>query len=328
VNAYSVGKGILATLTLALVERGVLDFDDLVAKHWPEFAAAGKGAVRLRTLLSHQAGLPAVRERLAEGAMLDWDTMCTALAAQAPYWEPGTRHGYHTNTFGFLVGEVIHRATGLGIGEALQRTLAAPLGVEYYWGVPEALHPRISEICAPEVDYVLRNEEEWAQAFPPRGDHETNEMIWHCYFNPSGLSGNGAVNTKEWRLAAIPSTNGHTNARAVAALYEALVRPTALGPPVASDALLAEATAIASDGEDAILGKPSRFGLGFQLTQPTRAVGLGPRSFGHFGYGGSLGFADRDADITFAYTINRPGSRWQTPRTQSLLEALSESLDG
>jgi CubicO group peptidase (beta-lactamase class C family) len=205
VNAYSVGKGVLAVLFLACVERGELDPDARVADVWPAFAAAGKGDVRIRTLLCHQAGLPSLRERLPDGAMYGWRTMCGALAGQAPWWEPGS-------------------------------------------------------------------------------------------------------------------------ARGVAAIYRALVDGPARGGLGIGEALLSEATRVHADGPDRVLGRPSRFGLGFQLSQPTRAVGAGERAFGHFGNGGSLGFADPEADVAFGYLMNRPGARWQTERVTALVDALAGCL--
>jgi CubicO group peptidase (beta-lactamase class C family) len=320
VNAYSVGKGLLAILFLAAVERGLVDLDAPVARYWPEFAAGGKGALSVRALLAHRAGLPAVRRRLPTDAMLDWDVMCEALAEQAPYWEPGATHGYHVNTYGFLVGEVLRRAAGLAVGEALQRFVAEPVGAEFYYGLPQREHARVAEVVAPQVR--LESEEQWAAAFPPTGDDARDRMIWHSYFNPSGLSGIGSVNTREWRLAAIPSTNGHGTARGVAAVYAAFLAGSRERAGWPSRALLDEATRAHSDGEDRVLGRPSRYGLGFQLTQPSRPLGRGARTFGHYGYGGSLGFADPDAGFAFGYLINRPGKRWHNPRTRRLIDAV------
>ncbi len=326
VNAYSVGKGVLATLTLRLVDLGLLDYDAPVAKTWPELAANDKGAITLRQLLSHQAGLPAVRERLAEGAMLDWDLMCGALAAQAPYWSPGTHHGYHVNTFGYLVGEVIRRATGKPVGQALADYLTGPLDSDYWWGLPASEHGRVARVHTIDADRSLSDPEEWKRVFPETGDEVHDRMIWHAYFNPGGLSGSGAVNTAAWREAAIPSTNGHCNARAVATIYNALVPASNHTPPIASGDLVARARAIESDGTDRVLGKPSRFGLGFQLAQPTRPIGPNPETFGHYGYGGSLGFADPRARVAFGYVRNQPGKRWETACTRALIDALYGAL--
>jgi len=323
VNAYSVGKGILTVLILALVEQGRIDLDAPVAKLWPEFAALGKEALRIRGLMAHRAGLPAVREPLPQFAMYDWDRMCGALASQAPYWEPDRSHGYHCNTFGFLLGELVQRATGLSVSEALARHVTEPLGVEFYMGLPGSEHSRVAEIVTrfPTEDPTLL-----AQALPKTGDPERDEMIRHTYFNPSGLSGFGSVNTEAWRLATIPSTNGHANARAVAAIYAAFLTGGPRGARWAGAGLRAESTTVHSDGPDRILDRPSRFGLGFQLSQPTRLIGRSPNAFGHFGYGGSLGFADPDAKLAFGYLMNHPGDRWHNPRTLRLIEAIYSCL--
>jgi len=327
VNAYSVGKGILAILALSCVEEGLLDLDATVASIWPEFAANGKDRLTVRGLMAHRAGLPGVRELLPNDAAYDWPRMCAALAAQAPWWEPDADHGYHVNTQGFLVGEVLRRATGVPVGRLLRERLSGPLGADYWWGLPAREHARVSTVFAPQVQLTTR--EQWARAFPPTGDEEHDTMVWRSYFNPPGLSGLGSVNTAPWREAVIPSTNGHGNARAVAALYDAHLHGGAgRGGQVriAGASLRAEAATIVSDGPDRVLSRPSRFGLGFQLPQPTRPIGPSPKAYGHFGYGGSLGMADPDAGLAFSFVTNRPGDRWQTPRTQRLLSAVYGSL--
>jgi CubicO group peptidase (beta-lactamase class C family) len=323
VNAYSVGKGVAAMLVLRLVERRRLELDAPVARYWPEFAAEGKHETTLRMLLSHRAGLPGVREPLPERALYDWSAMTGALAAQAPFWKPGTAHGYHPNSFGFLVGELVRRAHGSSFGSALRQLVTGPLQADYFVGLPRAEHGRVADIVGPGAGPLPRGVE---LRFPePTGDPECDLMRRCTYFNPSGLSGFGVVNGAAWRLAEIPSTNGHGTARAVAALYASLLAgaasPVGVGP-----GLLSEATRVHSDGEDLVLGRPSRFGLGFQLGSESRAVGGGARSFGHFGYGGSLGFADPDAGLAFGYVMNRPGERWHDPRTRALVDALYASL--
>jgi CubicO group peptidase (beta-lactamase class C family) len=324
VNAYSVGKGVVAMLVLALVERGQIALDRPVAELWPEFAAAGKGATAVRTLLSHRAGLPAVRERLPDEALYDWDWMCSALAAQAPYWEPGTAHGYHVNTYGFLAGELVRRVTHLGVGAALARIITRPADADFHCGLAPRDHARVAEVVTALP--ILREESQWALAFPPTGDPAHDRMVWHTYFNPVGISGFGTVNTVAWRNAAIPSTNGHGTACGVATLYAAFLRGGPPGVRWVSDVLRAEAVSIAADGDDRVTRRPSRFGLGFQLAQPSRPIGASPRAFGHFGYGGSLGFADPDAGLAFGYLMNRPGERWNNPRTERLLDALYRCL--
>jgi CubicO group peptidase (beta-lactamase class C family) len=324
VNAYSVGKGLLAILALHCVENGELDLDTPVASIWPEFAAAGKGALSVRSLMAHRAGLPGVRRLLPDEAMYDWSLMCAELAAQAPFWEPDTAHGYHVNTYGYLVGEVLRRATGIPVGRLMHERLTGPLGIDYHYGLPASEHARVSRAFVPEAR--LTEPEQWAMAFPATGDEERDTMVWRTYFNPAGISGLGSVNTPAWREAVIPSTNGHGNARSVAALYQLHLTGGRDGIRCAGATLRSEATSTHSEGEDRILGRPSRFGLGFQLPQESRPLGPSPTAYGHFGYGGTLGLADSDAGLAFGFVTNRPGDRWNTPRTVRLLDAVYDSL--
>jgi CubicO group peptidase (beta-lactamase class C family) len=316
----------LAILTLSLVERGLLSLDEPVCARWPEFAAGGKEAVTLRTLMSHRAGLPSVRARLPADAWQDWNAMCAALAAQEPWWEPGRAHGYHVNTYGFLVGELVRRATGLSPGHALRQLLGDPLDADFFWGLPEAHDARVAEVDV--LQRVLSKPEQWAQAFPSTGDPERDTMIWHGYFNPSSLCGLGVMGSKAWLRAEVPSTNGQATAQGVARLYDALLSGVRRGAPLVGPGLLAEATQIHSDGEDRVLGRPSRFGLGFQLASADRKLGPNPEAFGHYGYGGLLGFVDPVAGVAFAFLSSRPGDRWQTPRTQALVDAVYAALGG
>ncbi len=325
VNAYSVGKGVMSALVLALAERGILDLDLRVADVWPEFGQADKQDVRLPTLMSHAAGLPSVRKRLPEGAMLDWPLMCDSLAEQEPWWAPGTRHGYHTATFGYLVGEVVRRATGLMPGAALRKFLAGPLEADFTWGLEHAELERVAHLYSPAADNVVE-EEDWALVFPPTGDPEHDLMRWHGYFNPSGLTGGGITNTPEWRQAAVPSANGHGTARGVARIYDALLGGWRDAAPLVSRSLGEFSRTPLADGDDLLLQRPSRFGLGFQLTQPSRPLGRGDGTFGHYGYGGSIGFADPANEIAFGYLRNKPGDRWRTPHTLALVDALYDTL--
>jgi len=328
VNIYSVGKGIVSALVLVLAERGLIDLDANVASLWPEFAAEGKSHVTVRALLAHRAGLPAVRRPLAADAMYDWDLMCRELASQRPYWEPNSTHGYHVNTFGFLAGELVRRVTDLHVDEALQRYLAGPAGADLHFGVPADQQHRAAEVLAPDV--VLTTAEQWALAFPATGDAEHDFMIWHTYFNPSGLSGMGVVNTAAWRSSCIPSTSGHGDARALAAVFACLLdgagTTTGRASPLVSPALLADATRTQSQGTDRVLGRPSHFGLGFQLPHPGHPLEMVDGAFGHMGYGGSLAFADPASGVAFGYVTNKPGERWHQPRPRRLIAALYQAL--
>jgi CubicO group peptidase (beta-lactamase class C family) len=319
VNVFSVGKGFATFCALMLAHRGQLDFDRAVCRDWPEFAAGGKEGITLRHLLCHRAGLPSVREPLAEDAMLQWNVMTQALALQEPWWTPGTRVGYHVNTFGFLVGEVVRRVSGRTLGRFLRDEIAGPLGADVHIGLAAHDEQRVAEfIWAPE-----------AQA-PPLGPTPLTieqQMIRNTYFNPPGLSGHGVVNTSEWRRAEIPSTNAHASARGVARVYAALAAGGTLeGIELVGRATLAESVAEQAAGPDAVLGRASRFGLGFQLQHPERPLGPNPGAFGHFGAGGSLGFADPEAGLAFGYVMNRMGPRWRSPTLRNLLAALYSCL--
>ncbi len=322
VNAYSVLKPVAAVLALQLVEAGELDLDGPVAAVWPEFAQAGKASITLRDVLAHRAGLPGVRARLPDDAMYHWDTMCEGLAASRPWWEPGRGHGYHVNTFGFLAGEPVCRRTGSPFGAALRARMTGPRGLDLHVGLGDADLPRVADIDAPGTTPSGTADPHHPPAALTDDVHE--QMLLHTYFNPRGLSGIGVVNTPEWRRSAIPSTNGHATARAIAGFYAALLPGSP--EPILGRGLVAEATTTQSEGHDCVLDRPSRFGLGFALHQDDRPVGATPAAFGHYGYGGSLGFADPDAGIAFAYLINRPGDRWQNPRTRVLLDAVRACL--
>lgn len=314
VNVYSVGKGFLAVCIHRLVERGALDLDAPVARMWPEFAAAGKDRIRVSDLVSHTAGLPAVRPQLPRGTMLDWNAMTAALARESPWWEPGTGHGYHVNTFGFLVGEVIRRTTGRTVGQFLREEVAGPFGVDFHIGLPRDQHARVAHF-GPRTMGQAHEPDDVALATL---DHAAL-MRFKAYSNPIDVSGGGVLNTAAWRSAEIPATNGHANARAIARMYGLLATGDAR---MLAASTIELATVEHAAGLDLVLQRPSRFGLGFQLTQPERPLGPNPRAFGHFGAGGSLGFADPDARVGFGYAMNRMGERWRDPRNRAVVDAL------
>jgi CubicO group peptidase (beta-lactamase class C family) len=315
VNVFSVGKPMVALCLLMLIERGQLGLEDRVAEHWPEFAAAGKEEATVRMLLGHRAGVPGIVSALPRSAMYDWPLMSSALAAEEPWWRPGERHGYHVNTFGFLVGELVRRASGENVGAFFRDAIAQPLGADFHFGIGAHEDRRVAEFRFPDTTIEAI-------------DANASPLARSVYLNPPGISGFGTVNTREWRAAEIPSANGHATARAVARIYSALAAGGAVGGVRLLDAeTLALATREVSCGHDAVLDRPSRFGLGFQLTQPERPLGPNGRSFGHFGAGGSVGFADPDHALAFAYTTSQgEGPRWQNPRNRGLIDALYASL--
>ena len=313
VNVYSVGKAIVALLVLQLVDDGTLSLDQPIASVWPEFAAHGKGAATIRHALCHQAGVPAIRERLTDDDLWDWQRMTDALAATEPWFEPGSRHIYHTNTYGHLVGGIVHRATGQLPGTRLRR-ITDPLGADFHWGLHAAEQGRCADVIwAPPVPMGA------IDPFTIDGDAHLPML---GYFNPPGYSSNGVVNSPEWRAAQVPSTNGHSTAIGLARLYAAIIEPGRLLSP----ALLAEATRVQSEGPCPVLGEDVSFGLGFVPTSARRPLGTNQRSFGHFGTGGALGFADPDARLAFGYVMNHVVPRWQSTRNRALIDAVYSAL--
>jgi CubicO group peptidase (beta-lactamase class C family) len=191
--------------------------------------------------------------------------------------------------------------------------VAEPLGADVHIGLPASEDHRVADFLWPPMP---------VPELPPEASDEML-MTLNTYYNPIGLSGAGVVNSRAWRAAEIPSTNGHGTARGVARIYT----PMAAGGGDTVDQLaLAEAIVEHSSGEDLILHRPSRFGAGFQLTQPERPLGPNPRAFGHFGAGGAVGFCDPDAGVAFGYVMNEMGPRWQNPRNKALIDAVYASL--
>lgn len=316
VNVFSVSKALCTIAIMRLVDARLLDLDARVSRYWPEFAQADKGDITLRQLMSHQAGLPAIREPLPDGAAMDWNVITRALAAQAPWWPPGTAHGYHVNTFGFLAGEIVRRVSGRTIGTLLREDVAGPLDADLHIGLAATEHHRVSDFRWPP-----------GNATKPEINSEDALMRWNTYWNPPGFSGSHWVNTARWRAAEVPSTNGHANARGIARIYAALADGGEIdGVRILSGEALAVATTEQVNGPDIINQRPSRFGIGFQLTQPERPLGPNPGAFGHFGAGGALGFCDPEACIAFGYVTNDMGPRWQNPRNRALLDAVYASL--
>jgi CubicO group peptidase (beta-lactamase class C family) len=306
-----------------LVEEGKVDLDAPVARYWPEFAAAGKGEVPVRLLLSHRVGLPAVRKLLPNDALYDWSAMTAALAAETPWWTPGERHGYHAVTFGWLVGEIVRRVTGKSVGTVLRERIAGPLGADFFIGLADAEHGRVAELGAMV-----------AQPAPDSGGFNLMEafmkdpegMVARAFMNPPSMA--FGPNNPAWRRAEIPAANGQANALGIAKIYGAVVAPKA-GHAVLSPESVARASQEQSKGPDAVLQLETRFGLGFMIPQARRDARFGPgeRSFGHPGAGGSLGFGDPEARIGFGYAMNKMGpSILMDARPLALIDALYSCL--
>ncbi|WP_437598582.1 serine hydrolase domain-containing protein [Sorangium sp. So ce590] len=324
VNVFSATKGAVALCAHALAERRALDLHAPVAASWPEFAAAGKERVLVAQLLDHSAGLPALRAEPPEGALYDWQAMTGALAAEEPFWAPGARHGYHAVTFGFLVGEVIRRASGQRVGALLREAVAGPLGLDFHIGTGAEHDGRIADV-APTLACPSGLGGAFAASF-----RDPASLTSMAFTRPRDLVSPGLVNTARARRAEIPALNGHANARALARMYGALANggASAGGARVLSPEAIEAALAERSRGPDAVLLAESRFSLGFMLPSALRPFGRGARTFGHPGAGGALGFADPDAGLGFGYTPNQPIASGEggDPRWPALIDAVYSCL--
>jgi CubicO group peptidase (beta-lactamase class C family) len=321
VNVYSTTKGLTAICAHRLAAEGRLDLDAPVANYWPEFAAKGKQRIAVRALLNHRAGLPAIRKPLVPEDLYDWRTMTDALAAEEPWWGPGTKHGYHALTFGYLVGEVIRRITRKSIGSYFRDEIAAALKIDAYIGLDARDDSRVAQmIGAPPPAPGEFN------LFAEAAKHPES-VTAKTFMNPLVLS-MATVNSREWRGAEIPAANGHTNGRALARLYGAMARGGEIdGVRVVESREISACHTEESRGPDAVLLIPTRFSAGFMLSQPGEEMGPSPRAFGHPGAGGSLGFADPEAKIGFGYTMNRMGGGiLLDPRTKALIAAVYASV--
>jgi len=326
VNVYSSTKGITAIAAHRLADRGLLDLDAPVADYWPEFAAAGKEQLPVRYLLSHQAGLAALRKPLAKDAIYDWDAMVGALAAEEPWWQPGAAHGYHALTFGWLVGELIRRLSGQSVGAVVREEIAEPLGAEFHIGCGPELDPRIANLIlgpihAPEdgSGYDLMQ----AIRDDPQG------LIALAYTNPTVIDPESSANSRAWRAAEIPAANGHTNAASLARIYAALAEGGELdGVRLLSREAIDLARSEQCTGEDQVLPLPTRLSLGFFLPTDGEPLGPNPRAFGHGGAGGSLGVADPENRLALGYVMNHmhQGKWLVDPRARALLDAAYADL--
>lgn len=295
---FSSTKGMTAICANLLAQRGLLDLDAPIASYWPEFAANGKAAVTVRWALCHRAGVPAVDAVLTLDEVFAWDPVVAAIAAQRPEWEPGTAHGYHARTFGWIVGEVIRRISGQSFGGFLANEIAAPLGLDFWVGLPEAAERRVAATYppVPPADPKIR------QAIEAFMGPDT--LLGRVLSGPSGLFGyNDMWNRRDLHAAEMPSSNGIGTAHALARAYAAVIGEVD-GVRLLTPETVEAARQVESDGPDRVLGVPTRFGVGFALP-PMLGAGLGPSAFGHPGAGGSLGFADPDAGVSFGYVMNQ-----------------------
>ena len=296
--SFSTTKGVVATTVHRLVDRGLIDYDEPVATYWPEFAEGGKEFITVRHLLSHSAGLHPLRDVIS-GAyeMLDWDLVCTQLARQTPRYEPGTRHGYHGITYGFLVGEVIRRVTGAPVHDAVETEIVKPLGLDgMSIGAPPDRRDRVAQLLVNfgNADRAERFAQRAARLawMRPAIDTFVVPESDRLYASSEVLDG------------PIPAVNGCFTARSLARMYAALAGGGVLdGERFLSPQTLRRATEIQGSGVDIVVGFPMRWRLGYHLAATTK--GIIPNGFGHFGYGGSGAWADPDNDLAVAFVCNR-----------------------
>ncbi|MEV0159569.1 CubicO group peptidase (beta-lactamase class C family) [Nonomuraea fuscirosea] len=322
---YSTTKAVTAACALLLAQRGELDLDAPVARYWPEFAAQGKKRLPVRWLLTHQAGLPAIDRPITPAEAIAWEPMVKALAAQKPYWEPGTEHGYHGLTYGWLVGEVVRRVSGRSVGTFLAEEIAGPFGIDFWIGLPKSEHHRVSRILTE------------AAAFDPSAIDldavpEPMREILAVYADPTSLTSRamGVVkpaldhNDPAEQAAELPATNGICTARGLARFYAALIGEVD-GRRILTSGSLAAAVEERAAGIDRILRVPVRIGTGFGLPTPD-AYWYSPSAFGFGGLGGSIGFADQESGIAFGYVMNRLREGVPDDRAASLYRAVRAAV--
>ncbi len=288
VNVWSTTKTMTFLVGLLLLDRGELDFDAPVAKYWPEFAANGKADIKVCHLLSHSAGLSGWAEPLEPEELADWDRCVSALAAQAPWWTPGTQSGYHAVTQGYLLGEVYRRITGLSFGELLRSEFTEPLGADFHVGLHESHEDRVSLVVAsPAPDFSHLDPQ--------------SVMVRSLTSPPLDAS---MPHNRWWRAAEIPAANGHGNSQSVALLQSIITnRGEAGGKRFLRPETVERIFETQIEGHDLVLDLPMRFGAGYGLGSET--IPLGPRACFWGGFGGSVIIMDLDAELTIAYMMNK-----------------------
>ncbi len=296
---FSIGKGATATVAHVLVERGDLTYDTVIADVWPEFAAHGKGTATVRHALTHSLGVPGIPLGTTPEDACDWDKMCAAVADAEPWWQPGTKVGYHAYTFGFVVGEIVRRVTGKPISRVLREDVAGPLGVpdEIYFGMPLSEHGRVARLEDAE------GSEEMLAAIPA---DLPMFKAFPSYLIPTAQLGNRA----DFLSADIPA-GGKVSARAVARMYAALLTEVD-GVRLISPERLREVSAVAMTGVDEVFGNPSAWGLGYAIGAPWSNPQDPSTVFGMAGAGGSWAGADPATGIALAVTKNLLTADWDT----------------
>ena len=327
---FSSTKGATAICAHLLAQRGELDLDAPVAEYWPEFAAHGKGEVPVSWLLSHRVGLPDVDRPMSLHDALSWDPVVEALADSVPLWEPGTDRGYHAVTYGYLVGEVVRRVSGRSLGQFFAEEVARPLDLEFWIGLPAELHDRVVPLVPMSLPGGIHFGDPDAE---PPGMIEmlqllmgADSLIARALSAPGGaLTGDQTWNSSELWSAELPAANGITNAHSLAKMYAATVGEVN-GVRLLTPETVAHAIEVRSTGPDAVLVFDIPFGLGFMRDSMFAKFG-NPASFGHYGAGGSVGFADPANELGFGYVMNKMELGISgDPRTSTLIDAVYASI--
>ena len=312
INVYSTTKTMAALTMLLLADRGELDLYAPVKTYWPEFAANGKEKVEVRHFLSHSAGLSGMDEAIVGEAVYDWDRVVTALARQAPWWEPGTASGYHALTQGFLIGEVVRRITGQTLGAFFRQEIAEPLGADFHIGTAPEHHHRIAELIPPSEG---------------PGALSAQDSIGARTFASPAIKAS-AARTAAWREAELPAANGHGNARSVVAVQTLAANlGVASGKRLMSEAGCRTIFDEQIFGKDLVLGVPIKFGMGYGIT--TDLLPMGPNEHIAYwgGWGGSTAVVDQDARLCVSYVMNRmDGNLMGDVRGFKLTQAAYRSL--
>ncbi|MCB0967561.1 MAG: beta-lactamase family protein [Ilumatobacter sp.] len=319
---FSTTKGIAATAIAMCVQTGTLAYDDPVSKHWPEFAAAGKGDITVEQALSHQAGLIGVDAPLDFDQIMAVTPVIESLQEQTPLWEPGTAHGYHAITYGWLAGEILARADGRRIGRFVQDEIAGPLGIDMWIGLPESEEERVARLETtplPKDDPALL---EHLGKLYARGANGRRALALDGRLSTAG---DNHFNTRAVHATEMPGANGITNARSLAKMYAATIGEVDGVRLLDTDTMNAARTQRVN-GDDLTLLLPSRFGAGYWLHDTSTPM-IQDGSYGHPGAGGSLGFANPELGIGYGYVMNRMGNHLTgDPRTLALNEAVLASL--
>jgi CubicO group peptidase (beta-lactamase class C family) len=318
---FSSTKAITGLAIAMLVDRGVLDYDAPIASYWPEFAQQGKEAITLRDVLCHRAGLPVIDEPLTRDDLADFDRLADALARQAPVWEPRSKHGYGAFTVGFYPAEVLRRVDGRTLGRFVAEEIAAPLGAEFWIGLPEALEPRVARI----VPFDFSELDPTIPTFAAYADPES--LINRAMANPP-IFDFDYLDSRACHAVEIPAANGITTARSFARIYAACsLGGTLDGVRLLGPETLAEAARVQVSGVDEVYGEPTAWALGFFKPSEGNEFSPNADAFGHAGIGGSIGFADPTSRIGFGYAMNRLGTHnLLDPRPRALVKAVYTAL--